>query len=295
MQITDEAILRLMGREEFRAAFEAESNGKRSAEDMLQREKENCELLCGKINGQPGVLNQSDGYNCPLCMNRGYTLVPERCGSTYNTRMVICRCRTVRDAIARLDKSGLSDAVHKYTLEGYIAAEPWQKNILDKARSYLSDGGDAWFFIGGQSGCGKTHICTAVTVNLLKRGNNARYMLWREESSRLKSMANSAERDAAADVFRGADVLYIDDLFKTGRDRQTGEAAPREADINLAFEIINSRYMKNKITVISSEYSLEKITEFDEATGGRIKERCGDYHVSIAPDKNKNYRFKSVV
>lgn len=116
-------------------------------------------------------------------------------------------------------------------------------------------------------------------------------MLWREESSNLKAISNDPDREVAIKELCDTDVLYIDDLFKTGGDRSTDKATPTPADINLAFEIINSRYIKNSITIISSERSLEEITSISEAIGGRINERCGDYRINIAKDKNKNYRL----
>lgn len=295
MQITDEKILQLFQQKEFQNAYEAEKRSDHLSEDArLELDKKICELLCKKENQQPGNLNELDGYNCELCMNRGYTLVPERNGNIYIQRMVLCSCRKTRNTIARLNKSGLQDVVRNCTFDKYIAKQQWQKDILSTARKYLEylkSNDNAWFFIGGQSGCGKTHICTAITAELIERGNDARYMLWREESSNLKAIATDSARKIAVNELCDIDVLYIDDLFKTGRDVNTGKMVPTSADINLAFEIINGRYIKNKITVISSECSLEEIANIDEATSGRIIERCGDYRINIAKDKNKNYRL----
>ena len=292
MQITDEKILQLFQQKEFKNAYEVEKRSDHLREDArLKRDKENCENICKKMNQLSGSLNKLDGYNCELCMNRGYTLVPERNGNTYSQRMVLCTCRKIRDTIARFNQSGLQDVVRNCTFDKYIAKQQWQKDILSTARKYLKSNDNAWFFIGGQSGCGKTHICTAITAELIERGNDARYMLWREESSNLKAIATGSARKIAVNELCDIDVLYIDDLFKTGRDVNTGKMVPTSADINLAFEIINGRYIKNKITVISSECSLEEIANIDEATGGRIIERCKDYRINIAKDKNKNYRL----
>ena len=76
---------------------------------------------------------------------------------------------------------------------------------------------------------------------------------------------------------RNVPVLYIDDFWK---------GTVTDADINLAFTILNDRYnMKNKKTIISTEMSMEKILEKDEAIGGRISERAKGF-VLQAPDEN---------
>jgi DNA replication protein DnaC len=83
-------------------------------------------------------------------------------------------------------------------------------------------------------------------------------------------------------------VLYIDDFFKT----ESGKL-PTTAEINIAFEILNFRYNNpDLVTIISSEKGMSELLEIDEATGSRIFERSKDYSISIAKDKNKNYRLK---
>ena len=42
-------------------------------------------------------------------------------------------------------------------------------------------------FIGGQVGAGKTHLCTAMVGEFLKRGISAKYMLWRDDALKLKA------------------------------------------------------------------------------------------------------------
>jgi DNA replication protein DnaC len=86
--------------------------------------------------------------------------------------------------------------------------------------------------------------------------------------------------------------LYIDDLFKTGRVAGKTAQMPTEADINLAFEIINSRAIQRKPTIISSESNLFDLIQIDEAIGGRIKQRCGEYYLNIGSKNTKNYRME---
>ena len=152
-------------------------------------------------------------------------------------------------------------------------------------------------FITGN--CGKTHVCTAIAIKLLKQGYDTRYMLWRDEAAKLKSLVNDTEEyEKMINEIKNADVLYIDDLFKTGKADNGKAQKPTPADINLAFEILNYRYNKNlPYTIISSECTLSDLIKIDEAISGRIAEKAlngGNWCLSIRPDTAKNYRFKGV-
>ena len=89
-------------------------------------------------------------------------------------------------------------------------------------------------------------------------------------------------------------MLYIDDLFKTGKDKYDAVVKPSVADINYAFEIINYRYNNPKLlTIISSELSEEELLDIDEAIGGRIYERAKTF--TIAKNRDRNYRIRKAV
>ena len=113
-------------------------------------------------------------------------------------------------------------------------------------------------------------------------------MIWREDSKRLKSLVNDPASQDGISVSKDVDVLYIDDFLKV----RNGET-PTTADMNLAFEIINHRLLsRNKITIISSEKTLDEILDYDEATMSRIYQNAGRYNISVGRDKSRNYRFK---
>lgn len=116
-----------------------------------------------KQNDQPGKL---DGLDCPICKNKGYYL---RYDSEHqNSVQVRCECMARRDAIRRLNQSGLSQALQKMTFETYQTESDWTSKIYAAAKAYAATPA-GWFFIGGQVGAGKTHICTAILQELLKR------------------------------------------------------------------------------------------------------------------------------
>lgn len=275
-----------------------ELSSKNEGETAEQRQERIAKQRCEMMNKTKGNLNEIDGYDCPLCNNRGgYYEAQLHRGYWYET-FVYCKCRKVRDALSRLKKSGLKDVVHKYTFDSFTAKDSWQQKLKDAALKYCENGKEKWFFIGGQTGAGKTHICTAAAIKLLKKGYNTKYMLWRDEAVKLKAAVNDTEiySRLIAEI-KDAEVLYIDDLFKTGKDKDGKAQQPTPADINLAYEIINYRYI-NKLpyTIISSECTLAQLVEIDEATGGRIAEMAvqNGYGFSINPDVNKNHRLKNI-
>ena len=127
-----------------------------------------------------------------------------------------------------------------------------------------------------------------VTKTFLHRGRAVRYMMWKDEGTKLKSLVNdNAEYSRLIDELKSADVLYIDDFLKVQRGQQ-----PTPADINLAFEILNYRYANKLQTIISSEKTLDDILSLDDAVGGRIYELAKGFGMSIAYDKNKNFRLR---
>lgn len=242
---------------------------------------------CDAFNQQKGNLT---GYDCPVCHNKGY--ISKLDG--LNEITVECVCMEARRSAWRMESSGLGELIKKCTFENYNASEPWQRVIFDGAKQYINDPVGKWFYIGGQPGAGKTHICTAIAANFLHRGESVRYMLWRDESVKIKASVNDAEYDSMVDPLKKVSVLYIDDFFKTGFDDKTKEKKlPTPADISLAYEILNFRYINPQaVTIISGEWFLDELTNIDEALGSRIYERAKESYFDIKRDHSRNYRMK---
>ena len=252
-----------------------------SKEQRLQR-------MAERENRRHGNLDKLDGYHCAKCSNKGFSVYVKG----EEIVQVTCSCDKARRSIANLKRSGLEAVVKKYTLGGFEAKQEWQKEMLGKAREFLEavrKGDNYWFFVSGNTGCGKTHICSAVAVQLLRECKEVRYMLWRDESRKIKAAAT--ERDNPIEIYKSAEVLYIDDLFKIGRTAKGELPFPSGADITLVYELLNYRIVKGLTTIISSEFSIEDIFEMDAATAGRIKEASGPFLINVGNDMRKNYRL----
>ena len=202
---------------------------------------------------------------CPLCGGTG-TVTYWRDGYEYGRE---CECMARKRSRARAQRSGLGELYDRYTLVRYTDARPWQAALRRKALDYLKDGA-GWFFVCGRSGSGKTHLTAAVARELIEAGCETRYFMWRQDAPRLKALVNDPRYEERMRALVDSDVLVIDDLWKGG--------SVSDADVNLAFELLNSRYnLPKRRTLISSELTLEEIMRIDEAVGSRIYERAGGY------------------
>lgn len=262
----------------------------RTEEDIVADNLIGFKRMCDIENAKEGNKHLFDGYNCSICKNKGAIYDVYQNGDKFEIVQIPCKCEKNRKTMRALKRSGLESVVHDFKFENYETKEPWQKTALETAKRYAENYKEHWLFMGGASGRGKTHLCTAAAIALLKKGDEVKYMLWRDEARRLKSMVNDPEYNSEIQYYKAVDILYIDDLFKTGRGVGKSAQMPTEADINLAFEIINSRAMRKKPTIISSESTLLDLMDIDEAIGGRIKQMCGEYFFNIGSKNTKNYR-----
>lgn len=187
-----------------------------------------------------------------------------------------------------LHASGLEHAVKSMTFDAFKTPANWQRHIKDAARKYAADPDGKWFFVGGQSGSGKTHLCTAIVGGLLNRGRYCRYFSWRDEVPRLRGYQNTPDYDRIMREFKSCDVLYVDDLYK-GKGTIS---EPSDADVRLVFELLNYRANNQNPTIISSEYNIEQIISIDEAIGGRIRQHAGEFVLTVDKDRSKNHRLE---
>lgn len=230
------------------------------------------------------------GYDCPKCKNRGHILIVDDEGHEYAKE---CECMRIRKLQELANRSGLGDALTEYTFDRYEHNETWQQFIYNSAKQFVTDDTAHCFFIGGQIGSGKSHICTAIVREFLNKGIDVHFCVWNDVVTVLKQniMEDREQYNEQLERLKTATVLYIDDFFKTN---------PTTADIDKAFQIINYRYNqakanKNKryITIISSEKITDDLIDIDEAIASRIIEMCDHkYALNLPKDNSKNMRLK---
>ena len=254
-------------------------------------EVERVQYFVNVDNARQGHLNQKD-FDCKVCLNKGWIAVVQQHNDIVTQATKICGCMEVRKMIQNARLSGMGELLD-HRLENFKVTETWQGIVLEGARNYLEHQGDSWFAILGQSGAGKTMICSAIANKLLKRYKKVKYMAWTEFTEKLKRMRFDVDRDEYFDEFSKVEVLYIDDFLKGSVVDDSGKLKVNPTDVKYAFQLINERYNKRLVTIISSEFMIDEIRDYvDEAVAGRINERCKEFCLQIKKDGNKNYRFK---
>lgn len=232
--------------------------------------------------------NTDGGIDCDICHNKRQIA---KIGDNGQIVYTDCVCVRQRALYAQMRRSGAANP-DKYTFDSYKAVTDWQKQIKQKAIAFLNDDVKSWFFIGGQVGAGKTHICTAILLDELKRGKRCRYMSWTSDMIRLNALINDRDYITEKEKFTKAEALYVDDLFKHRKGDQ-----PTSGEFNRAMEILNERYNlfgKYPKTIISSECTTAELLKIDEALASRIIERTsGGFAIDIARDIGKNHRLKT--
>lgn len=228
-------------------------------------------------------------YDCPKCLNREFTYYYR---DGYSC-MILCDCIKIRKSVKLLKESGIESSIKEKTFDRYEATEPWQIAIKQRCIEFTES-----FQLGksiamlGQSGSGKTHLCTAICGKLVEKGYSLRYVLWRDIVAKLQSnIYNNEVYSAILEDLKSVDVVYIDDMFKLMSSNPT----QKNKELEIAFKILNDREVFSKSVIISSEYMLKDIKKLDEAIAGRIvKMTTSRYSMQISKSESKNYRFRDL-
>lgn len=236
-------------------------------------------------NEAVGNMDLIDGIHCDICRNKGWVKVlVDGC-----VKMRQCECVSRRQSCMDAKNSGLG----KYLLKDqgdYIVTDEWQSACFDRMQNFITNHSkdNVWFMALGQSGCGKTLICSIIANHLLfvaKR--KVMYLTWTDFIGQLKRDVmgdKTNEVSVYLDKIKKVDVLFIDEMLKKYND----------TDLKYLIEIINYRYANDLKTIITSENVFDKLIDIDEATFGRAIEKCEGFSINIPKDRKKNYRLKGL-
>lgn len=236
-------------------------------------------------NEQVGNMDLIDGIHCDVCNNKGWVKVlVDGC-----VKCRRCDCIDRRKSCMNAKKSGMGEYLDK-TLADYIVSDPWQEHCYSMVDNFIHNHAkdNVWFLALGQSGCGKTLMCSIIANWLLfvaKR--EVIYLTWTDFIGQLKrDMMGEKTNEVSTylDKIKKVDVLFIDEMLKKYND----------TDLKYLIEIINYRYTNDLKTIITSENVVEKLLDIDEATFSRMIEKCEGFSVSIPKDRKKNFRLKGL-
>lgn len=217
---------------------------------------------------------------CEICKGVGFILTRDEENREYAKK---CDCFNKKWSDEMFKKSEVGN--NNFSFENFKREKEWQKYIYHKAKSYAENYKNRWFYINGQVGAGKTHICVAILRHIGESGGvTFKYISCNEELDRLKMefFANNECYQSRMDSLKNIGILYIDDFFKR---------PPSEFDKDKIFELIKYRYTNNKPCIFSSEKSLKEIFELDKSMESRITEKANGYIINLAEDLQKNQRY----
>lgn len=243
------------------------------------------EMGIASYNEAVGDINASDGIHCDICNNKGWVMFLKDGYETVRQ----CDCIARRQSYVAARDSGLGTYLTK-DMSDYIVTEPWQEHCYNAMESFIRDHStdNVWFMALGQSGCGKTLICSIISnYLLLVAKRRVRYITWTDFIGQVKrDMMGEKTNEVSVylDKLKNVEVLFIDELLKKYND----------TDLRYLIEIINYRYTNDLKTIITSEHVFEKLLDIDEATFGRAIEKCEGFSINIPKDRKKNWRLRSL-
>lgn len=194
-------------------------------------------------------------YECELCGDTGYV----------GTRM--CECMRRALIMAGYESSGLGSLIRTQTFDTFSLdyykdrreAYDRMRFIRDELIRYtesFTGRGDTNLLLMGGTGLGKTHLSSAVAGALIRRGFDVFYtsavaLVGDFEYNRFGNNSYNAESGDIGHYFH-ADLLIIDDL---------GSELSNQFTVSLLYNIINTRLIEKKATVISTNLSQGEIRQ----------------------------------
>lgn len=148
-----------------------------------------------------------------------------------------------------------------------------QREYMENIRNYLYDYStnytekDKSILLYGPVGVGKTYMLSSVAREIINRGYSVVYMSAMQLLKKLFSIRyknfNDQPQPEVEEILYDCDVLMIDDL---------GTENSSDTNISLLFDLLNYRIQQQKTTMISTNISLDDLSEqYDARIASRIK------------------------
>lgn len=212
-------------------------------------------------------------YECPLCKDTGY-IGSERCSCFKKalSKILLKESNMVRlleeENFDTFDASIFSnDPADK---DGSIGLTPYENimSVFEKAKRYVEEFDEKHgnILIYGPTGVGKTFISSCIAKALIDSSHSVLYhtatsLFGALENRRFGTGEREASKKEEEHIFE-CDLLIIDDL---------GSEFYTQFTATSLFDVINSRLLSGKSTVISTNLSFDKIVfNYSERTYSRI-------------------------
>ena len=232
---------------------------------------------CPRCNGSGWVINYT--HEDPTGIKSGGQGEMAPCPACYD------RIHAAKNRLA----SGLPAELKDKTLNNFTYTESWQRQALEVAVTFAKNP-EGLLFLGGQSGCGKSHLAAGIIYYVSKSGSQPPlYYSWPE----LLAAVRRSTRDwKSADIRETLKdcraVVVLDDFLAAPNGHPTTSA------LETAFEIVSARTANHRPTVIVSPYAAEKIKALYSVLYKKIERAAGDQLISVDPDEEKDFTNKHI-
>ena len=217
----------------------------------LSAQKRRAELL--KANGYPEDYLKAK-YHCSLCEDKGFV----------NGKMCSCHKQILRsNSYEKLCNKFPVDkcTFENFSLEYYpdrgegITPRQRMRSVLEFCKNYAADFGtnSPSILLQGGTGLGKTHLSLAIAGSVIKKDGGVIYASSQNILSKLEN--EKFGRAEFADTEKNlleCDLLILDDL---------GSEFCTQFTVAAIYNIVNSRLLNSKPTIISTNLSLKQIQD----------------------------------
>ncbi len=231
---------------------------------------------------------------CPVCKGFGLLESPD------GRKLVPCRCREGIEREARRRAARIPERYRNCLLtnfnvlpaSGDLTASVTQSQRAAKAlaRTFVErwPAVEAGLLIVGPVGVGKTHLAVAILAELLDiKGVRGGFCDFTDLLSRIQatfSKGSDESEDDVLQIYREADLLVLDEL---------GARRPTDWARDVLYGLLNSRYNRKKITIVTTNFEDKPSKPGDEtlevrvgtAVRSRLAEMC-----QLVPLTGPDYR-----
>jgi DNA replication protein DnaC len=205
---------------------------------------------------------------CPQCAATGWRM--ERRGD--DEVAVPCECRRERRRAARLRAAGIPARYAVCTLEGFELwnpDDPTLRQARDRAKAFVECYPlvDKGLLLMGPAGTGKTHLATAVLRELIaSKDVQGLYvdMLELIQQLQMSFESSTMTRERILSPVVETELLVLDEL---GAGKTTAWV------MDLIYYIINTRYMRKRLTICTTNFKDVASTPGEETLADRVSSR----------------------
>lgn len=254
-------------------------------EEILERMKNHSTNLCRNAE-TPETFRDSDV--CPICEGLEWILKIKDGVEI----AVPCKCREKAVMSRRLRFADIPEAFRGMDLRSFrmdVYRKPESKKMVSDAckiiKTYLDDfesqkeRGMGLYIWSRTKGSGKTRIAAGIANELMK--NYA--VKFAVSLTILQEIKNTWRRDTEYSENQLLDALYTTDILVID---DFGVERPADWTNDKMYQIINERYINQKITIFTSNDPLDKLS-YDDRITNRIKERT--YQIAFPEESVRDH------